>query len=133
MKLTTLVFVALALPFLASCGSSNNGNSGGGVAAGADSDPSQPYTVHHGKSRWRHWNHPGFQRPDYNNWDWEHTDKVRCSAVDSKGKIYVVIEDGYRGKEYKTVIVTVEDQALDRCHADSRGDEKCRFQDCNPG
>jgi hypothetical protein len=44
-----------------------------------------------------------------------------------------VTETGYIGFDYQRRIDRLEDAAVDRCFAETRGDRTCRLYACTPG
>jgi hypothetical protein len=58
---------------------------------------------------------------------------VTCTAQDSDGAQYPVTEDGYFGFAYQSEVPSIEDQALDRCYAETDGDGGCFLVGCDPG
>jgi len=84
--------------------------------------------VKYGGRQWRHWAHPEFSRPVYY-WDWTMVHNVTCIAEDSYGDQYPVTEETFSG--FGLVNMTaVEDDALDRCAAESGGDPTCYLATC---
>jgi hypothetical protein len=89
----------------------------------------RPTTVKYGNHPWHRWTHPEFARPAYY-WDWPHVRTVSCVAEDSYGDQYPVTETTFRG--FGLVNMTaVEDDALDRCYAESGGDQSCYLATCS--
>ena len=136
-NLSMIVLVAGVLSLASACGKddSNSKTADAGQTT-ADSAPvaapDQPQVIHHGSGRWAHWNHPDFNRPTYA-WHSDRVKSVTCVASDSHNRSYPVVEIGYHGVEYKDVINRTQDLALDRCYAQSGGDNRCRFHECTPG
>ena len=88
-----------------------------------------PRVVVHGRAGWAHWAHPEFQRPLYY-WDWPQVHNVTCIAEDSYGDQYPVTEAATTG--FALVNMTdVEDDALDRCYAESGQDTTCVLATCS--
>jgi hypothetical protein len=89
-----------------------------------------PRVIRHGGERpWRHWGHADFARPLYY-WDWGALHNVTCTAEDSYGDQYPVTESTFAG--FGLVNMTgVEDDALDRCYAESGGDQTCYLATCS--
>jgi hypothetical protein len=88
-----------------------------------------PKVVRYGDRQWRHWAHPEFSRPVYF-WDWAIIHSVTCIAEDSYGDQYPVTEETFAG--FGLVNMTaVEDDALDRCAAESGGDPSCYLTTCS--
>jgi hypothetical protein len=88
----------------------------------------QPRVVRYGGHDWTHWQHPEFSRPAYY-WDWNLVHNVSCTAEDSYGDQYPVTEAAFRG--FGLVNMTaIEDDALDRCYAESGGDPSCYLLTC---
>ena len=87
-----------------------------------------PRMVPHGGHPWRHWEHPEFSRPAYY-WDWAAVHQVTCIAEDSYGDQYPVTESVGAGFGLANM-TTVEDNALDRCNAESGGDTSCYLATC---
>jgi hypothetical protein len=85
-----------------------------------------PYGNHHA---WRHWEHPLFARPVYY-WDWGAIHHVSCIAEDSYGDQYPVTESTFSGFGLDNMSA-VEDDALDRCNAESGGDQSCYLATCS--
>lgn len=77
---------------------------------------------------WAHWDHPDFQRPAYY-WNWRVIHNVTCTAEDSYGDQYPVNETVWRGFGL-TDLTKVEDDALDRCYAESGQDNTCYLLTC---
>jgi len=87
-----------------------------------------PMVIKYGGHQWRHWAHPEFSRPVYY-WDWTAIRNVTCVAEDSYGDQYPVTEEAFSG--FGLVNMTaVEDDALDRCAAESGGDPTCYLSTC---
>ncbi len=131
---TIAAMLVLAPIFFVACNSSNGGgtNPAPAVVAPADTTPTQPYVTHRGVGPWAHWAPPEQPRPVYN-WHSERVREVTCSARDSHGVRFLVIERDYKGLEFRDVIVRIEDSAVDRCYANTHGDVGCRFEECRPG
>jgi hypothetical protein len=88
-----------------------------------------PRVVRYGGSQWHHWAHAEFSRPVYF-WEWAAVRYVTCIAEDSYGDQYPVTEATFSG--FGLVNMTgVEDDALDRCAAESGGDESCYLATCS--
>jgi hypothetical protein len=88
----------------------------------------KPTTVRYGVHPWHRWTHPEFARPVYY-WDWPHIRTISCTAEDSYGDQYPVTESTFRGFGLVNMTV-VEDDALDRCYAESGGDQSCYLASC---
>ena len=91
----------------------------------------QPRVVSHGHGEWRHWEHPAFPRPLYY-WDWSIVRTVTCVAEDSYGDQYPVTESATPGFGLQNM-TSVEDDALDRCYAQSGQDPSCALVSCSHG
>jgi hypothetical protein len=90
----------------------------------------RPHVIRGSERPWHHWEHPDFVRPLYY-WDWPLVRAVTCTAEDSYGDQYPVTESTFSG--FGLVNMTgVEDDALDRCYADSGGDPGCQLVSCMP-
>lgn len=89
----------------------------------------QPRVVVYGGHTWTRWAHPEFARPAYY-WDWGIIHNVSCIAEDSYGDQYPVSEATFRGFGLGNMTV-VEDDALDRCYAESGGDPSCFLLTCS--
>jgi hypothetical protein len=87
-----------------------------------------PRTITHGRGTWPHWEHPEFARPSYY-WDWAAIHSVMCSAEDSYGDQYPVTESAPPGFGLGDM-TNVEDDALDRCYAESGNDTTCVLASC---
>jgi hypothetical protein len=89
----------------------------------------RPHIAKYGVHPWRHWTHPEFVRPVYY-WDWAQIHQVTCIAEDSYGDQYPVTEEISRefGLDQMSM---VEDDALDRCYEESRGDQSCFLATCS--
>ncbi|HEY4183668.1 MAG TPA: hypothetical protein VGP07_01310 [Polyangia bacterium] len=89
----------------------------------------RPSVAKFGAHPWRHWEHPEFSRPLYY-WDWAAVRNVSCIAEDSYGDQYPVTEEAVAG--FGLVEMTaIEDDALDRCYAESGGDPSCYLATCS--
>ena len=88
-----------------------------------------PRAVKHGEHQWRHWEHAEFSRPVYY-WNWAVIRSITCIAEDSYGDQYPVTEDSFSGFGLVNM-TTVEDDALDRCYAESGGDQSCYLATCS--
>lgn len=77
---------------------------------------------------WAHWEHPEFVRPVYY-WNWSVIHNVTCTAEDSYGDQYPVTEAAWRGFGLANM-TKVEDDALDRCYAESGQDNTCYLLTC---
>jgi hypothetical protein len=87
-----------------------------------------PRTLGRGEHAWGHWAHPEFYRPVYY-WDWAAVRGVTCVAEDSYGDQYPVSESTFQG--FGLIHMTnIEDDALDRCYAESNGDGSCYLATC---
>ncbi len=87
-----------------------------------------PRTVEPHRRVWRRWEHPEFSRPVYY-WDWSTVQAVTCTAEDSYGDQYPVTERAGPGFNLPDM-TGVEDDALDRCYAESGGDSSCFLLTC---
>jgi len=87
-----------------------------------------PTVVSRRGGKWDHWDHPDVARPSYY-WDWPHVRSVTCTAEDSYGDQYPVTETAFRGFGLANM-TTVEDDALDRCYAESGQDSTCYLLTC---
>jgi hypothetical protein len=88
-----------------------------------------PAVVAHGRGGWARWNHPEFARPVYY-WDWDLIHGVTCTAEDSYGDQYPVTETAFPGFGLASM-TAVEDDALDRCYAESGQDSTCYLATCS--
>jgi len=88
-----------------------------------------PQVVKQGEHHWRHWEHAEFSRPAYY-WNWAIIRSITCIAEDSYGDQYPVTEDSFAGFGLVNM-TTVEDDALDRCYAESGGDQSCYLATCS--
>jgi len=88
-----------------------------------------PKVVAYGNHEWKHWAHAEFSRPLYY-WDWPLVRHVTCIAEDSYGDQYPVTEATFTGFGLPDMTI-VEDDALDRCAAESAGDESCYLATCS--
>ena len=88
-----------------------------------------PRVVVHGSHQWTHWEHAGFARPVYY-WEWRTIHHVTCVAEDSYGDQYPVTEATVPGFGIDNM-TTVEDDALDRCYAESGQDPSCFLATCS--
>ena len=82
-----------------------------------------------GAGGWAHWAHPEFARPVYY-WDWSVVHSVTCTAEDSYGDQYPVTEGTGPGFGLDNMS-NVEDDALDRCYAESGQDGTCYLLTCS--
>jgi hypothetical protein len=89
----------------------------------------QPTVAKYGGHQWRHWEHPEFSRPVYY-WNWAVIRNVTCIAEDSYGDQYPVTEAAFSGFGLDNM-TAVEDDALDRCAAESGGDPSCYLATCS--
>jgi len=87
-----------------------------------------PRAVFHGRTGWAHWEHPEFARPTYY-WEWAGVHNVTCIAEDSYGDQYPVSEAAAPGFGLNNM-TEVEDDALDRCNAESGQDATCVLATC---
>jgi hypothetical protein len=87
-----------------------------------------PRAVVHGRAGWAHWDHPEFSRPTYY-WNWAGVHTVTCVAEDSYGDQYPVSEAAAPGFGLGNM-TDVEDDALDRCYAESGQDSTCFLATC---
>ena len=78
-----------------------------------------------------HWEHPAFPRPVYY-WDWSIVRTVTCVAEDSYGDQYPITESATPGFGLQNM-TSVEDDALDRCYAQSGQDPSCALVSCSHG
>jgi hypothetical protein len=88
-----------------------------------------PRAVRHGEHQWRHWEHSEFSRPVYY-WNWAVIRSITCIAEDSYGDQYPVTEETFSGFGLNHM-TAVEDDALDRCYAESGGDQSCYLATCS--
>jgi len=88
-----------------------------------------PKTVVYGHHQWNHWEHPEFARPVYY-WDWAQVHNVTCVAEDSYGDQYPIAEAAVPGFGL-TNMTEIEDDALDRCYAESGQDTSCFLATCS--
>jgi hypothetical protein len=88
-----------------------------------------PRVVKHGEHQWRHWDHSEFARPVYY-WNWAVIRSITCIAEDSYGDQYPVTEETFSGFGL-THMTAVEVEALDRCYAESGGDQSCYLATCS--
>jgi len=89
----------------------------------------RPHDMRYGEHPWRHWGHAEFVRPVYY-WDWGVVRSVTCVAEDSYGDQYPVTESTFAG--FGLINMTaVEDDALDRCYAESGQDPSCFLTGCS--
>ena len=91
----------------------------------------QPRVVAPGHAEWKHWAHPVFRRPIYY-WNWAVVRTVTCVAEDSYGDQYPVTESITPGFQLQDM-TGVEDDALDRCYAESGQDPSCMLVGCSHG
>ena len=87
-----------------------------------------PRVVVRGHPAWPRWEHPEFARPVYY-WDWSVIHSVSCTAEDSYGDQYPVTENVGPGFGLANM-TDVEDDALDRCYAESGQDDTCYLATC---
>ena len=87
-----------------------------------------PRVVAYGKHSWKHWEHPEFERPAYY-WEWSAIHQVTCTAEDSYGDQYPVSQSVFAGFGLNNMS-EVEDEALDRCYAETNGDQSCYLASC---
>jgi hypothetical protein len=85
--------------------------------------------VVHENHQWPHWSHPSFDRPLYY-WDWDTIHGVSCIAEDSYGDQYPVSESAFPGLDSGSMM-TVEDDAIDRCYSESGKDTSCYLATCS--
>jgi len=88
-----------------------------------------PRVVIHGGHAWNHWEHPDFARPTYY-WEWRSIRHVTCIAEDSYGDQYPVTESTTPGFGLEAMN-SVEDDAMDRCYAESGQDQTCYLATCS--
>ena len=88
-----------------------------------------PKVVKWGAHPWKHWEHPEFARPTYY-WNWREIHSVSCIAEDSYGDQYPVTQSTFSGFGIANMSA-VEDDALDRCYAESGGDQSCYVATCS--
>ena len=88
-----------------------------------------PRVVVRGRPAWTHWAHPEFARPLYY-WDWPTLRGVTCIAEDSYGDQYPVSQVTVAGFGLANM-TAVEDDALDRCYAESGQDSSCFLASCS--
>lgn len=89
----------------------------------------QPRVIAYGGHNWTHWEHPEFARPAYY-WDWAVIHNISCIAEDSYGDQYPVSEAAFPGFALANM-TAIEDDALDRCYAESGGDPSCYLLTCS--
>jgi hypothetical protein len=89
----------------------------------------KPQIYQRGTHTWNHWTHPEFARPHYY-WDWAAVRSVSCVAEDSYGDQYPVSETTFAGFGLNSMS-ELEDEALDRCYAESNGDQSCHLLTCS--
>jgi hypothetical protein len=89
----------------------------------------RPSVAKFGAHPWRHWEHAEFARPAYY-WDWAVIHNVSCVAEDSYGDQYPVTEETFSGFGVGDM-TAIEDDALDRCYAESGGDQSCYLATCS--
>jgi hypothetical protein len=87
-----------------------------------------PKAIHYGAHPWKHWEHPEFARPHYY-WAWNEIHSVTCVAEDSYGDQYPVTLNTWAGFGLQNMS-SVEDDALDRCYAETQGDQSCFIATC---
>ncbi len=87
-----------------------------------------PRVVDRGHHEWTHWEHTQLVRPAYY-WDWQRIHSVMCVAEDSYGDQYPVTEAAQPGFGLADM-TQVEDDALDRCYAESGQDPTCVLASC---
>jgi hypothetical protein len=90
-----------------------------------------PWVVTWGNYPWARWNAPFWERPVYD-WNWGGLTLVTCTAADQYGNEFPVTENDFSGWDYQTRMNDIEDQALDRCFAETQ-DPSCHFLSCTPG
>ena len=78
---------------------------------------------------WPRWSHPEFARPLYY-WDWPAVHGVSCVAEDSYGDQYPVSQTTWAGFGLPDM-TAAEDDALDRCYAESGQDPSCFLTGCS--
>jgi hypothetical protein len=88
-----------------------------------------PRMVVYGAHTWTRWPHPEFARPAYY-WNWGIVHSVSCISEDSYGDQYPVSESTFAGFGLANMTV-VEDDSLDRCYSESRGDTSCFLLTCS--
>ena len=77
---------------------------------------------------WAHWQHPDIERPAYY-WNWRIIHNVTCTAEDSYGDQYPVTVTAWHGFGLNDM-TRIEDDALDRCYAESGQDNTCYLLTC---
>lgn len=87
-----------------------------------------PKVIRFGAHPWKHWEHPEFARPVYY-WNWAEVHNVTCIAEDSYGDQYPVTVSTWGGFGLQNMS-SVEDDALDRCYAETQGDQSCYIATC---
>jgi hypothetical protein len=92
-----------------------------------------PVFIHAGVYAGRHWDHPYFVRPIFNDWVWDSLRLVTCTAEDSDGDQFPVTENEYTGIEFQAKLPEIEDAALDMCFDETNGDTSCVLVGCTPG
>lgn len=88
-----------------------------------------PRVVKNGEHQWHHWEHAEFSRPVYY-WNWAVIRSITCISEDSYGDQYPVTEETFAGFGLAHM-TKVEDDALDRCYAESGGDQSCYLVTCS--
>jgi len=87
-----------------------------------------PRVADRGQHAWSHWQHTDFARPSYY-WDWQHIHSIMCVTEDSYGDQYPITEAAAPGFGLSDM-TQVEDDALDRCYAESGQDTSCILVTC---
>ena len=88
----------------------------------------RPFHNNRGHFPWRHIVRR-IIRPVFH-WNWGRVNHVACTAEDSRGYEYTVHDYGYYGN-YQSRVQATEDAALDKCYAESGGDN-CYLVGCTP-
>ena len=88
-----------------------------------------PRFVARGHHEWNHWEHPEFTRPHYD-WAWGTFQNVTCVAEDSYGDQYPVTQLAGPGFGLGEM-TNAEDDAIDRCYAESGQDASCYLASCS--
>ena len=91
-----------------------------------------PIRIRDGYRQWPHWDRPFFARPDFD-FNWAQLRLVTCIATDSNGDEFPITEDEFWGYNYMERLTSIEDQAIDRCFAETNGDTGCALLTCNAG
>lgn len=82
----------------------------------------------HGPGRWHHWEHPFFAFPMFR-FEWHRLRALTCMSEDSQGHTHSATRSEYC-YDYEHRIREIEDESLDRCYEETRGDSGCHFITC---